>query len=497
MARVLVLDFDGTQLTLMAATAGRGGVKVDAVRTWPMEQWPAGTEAESIGRGFRERLQSFGIAPAPLVFGLPRDKVVLKEVKYPPVPEHDEPGVVRFQAMKELTDAEDSVIDYQPREATGGQRHALVVAVRKDFLRSLQLMAQGAGLKLQAVVPSAYGLIASLQGGLPAPDPAEAAAVLAVGPQSGEFLVARGPQLLFGRTVAGPALANEQALLGEVRRNLAVYSGQAGSQPVKSLYVSSDGGIAERLRQTLAVPVYELAGEAPAAAGLARLFASAEWPINFQKPREPKPPADPNRRKVGLLAALAAVVVVGLGLVAYMQVSGKDDMVQQLESQKRQLDAELVELDPLKRRAKAVDDWVGAKINWLDELYDLTARVKDHAHLRITHVTGDPIPVTGKSTYVARVTLKGLTGEDARPLQQLMADLYSESAYRVDPKVVGPNTLGIERGTFRQQFSTKYDLEKRPPSKYLLQFSAVAPERRRNRGIPDVSGLMNLLGGAP
>src|SRR5947208_459042 len=95
------------------------------------------------------------------------------------------------------------------------------------------------------------------------------------------------------------------ALLGERRRNLAVYNGQNPQQPVEALYVAEaagPGGWSGRVRAGLTVPVQAfdpLAGvehETPpdarghfaALAGLLQLKAKAgRLPIDFVNPRQP------------------------------------------------------------------------------------------------------------------------------------------------------------------------------------------------------------------
>src|SRR5439155_15118662 len=107
----------------------------------------------------------------------------------------------------------------------------------------------------------------------PAPEPGTAFAVLTVGERGGEFAVARGDSLVLVRPLAGPALASDTALLGEIKRNLAVYAGQAPQHPVRALYVAEATGptlgVGDRLRDTLAIPVFRfdpLAGLQPPAA---------------------------------------------------------------------------------------------------------------------------------------------------------------------------------------------------------------------------------------
>ena len=92
-----------------------------------------------------------------------RDRLVLKEIRFPAVPLHEEPAIVRFQAVKEFSDSDDAVIDYQASDAEPGERKALAVALKKSQLTAYQTLARAAGLKLGGVAPRALGALASLQ----------------------------------------------------------------------------------------------------------------------------------------------------------------------------------------------------------------------------------------------------------------------------------------------------------------------------------------------
>jgi len=347
MARFLVIDADGPNIVLVAASTARGGMKLDQVLSWTLDATPSLAAAESVGRALREKMAAARIPSAPLVFGIGRNRVIFKEVKHPAVPAHEEPAVVRFQAIKELTETPDEVvIDYQPRTGMGGERRALVVAAKKEFVRMMQGIAQAAGLKLHAIIPRPFALAAVVQAAVPPPQPGEAYAVLAAGTTGGEFLVARDNQILFARPVTAPALAADAALLSELRRNLAVHSGQNPHAPVKALYIAEGStlrGFAGRVKATLAVPVFELdplagtaitsdaaPGHLAGAVGLARVAASGQVPINFIKPREPKPPTDPHRRPLLFGAALAVALLFGFGAMAWMQISAKDQTMSSL-----------------------------------------------------------------------------------------------------------------------------------------------------------------------
>ena len=82
----------------------------------------------------------------------------VKEIRVPPVPDSEEPAVVRFQAIKELTDSpEDVIIDYTinmlPSTSLSGDRKAVALIIRKEVLDSYQVLCQAAGLKLAALTP--------------------------------------------------------------------------------------------------------------------------------------------------------------------------------------------------------------------------------------------------------------------------------------------------------------------------------------------------------
>lgn len=521
MARVLILDADGVNITLVVATTSRSGARIEQVQTWT-EGTPLDlAHADALGRNLRDRLAAWKLSGLPLVVGVGRDRVVLKEIKYPAVPAHEEPAVVRFQAIKEFTEAADElVIDYHPRVApSASERKALVVAVKKESFKAAQLIAQTAGLKLIGVIPKVYGLAAAVEVSQPSPVPGEAVAVMALGTTGGEFVVCQGDQVLFARSIAGPAMSSDAALLGEIRRNLTVYSGQAGQSPVRALYVAEGAttkGLADRIHDTLAVPVHALtlpiaaniAGNAStgvlaASVGLSRLAASGAFPINFVRPREPRAPTDPHRRPILLGVGLAAAFLLAIGVFAWGQLSSRDRELARLREEINSLTTQSASLEPDAKRYDEIKKWLDTEVSWLDEMYDLTARVSDLNKLRFVQISADPLPLpanvqAGKKHYVGRVTVKGLATEDAKPLAQLMSELVREGTYRVDPKVVGPNTLGTERRSFSQQFSTRYDVEKRPPSGYSRTFTAEVPARKsRNRGPGGAGGfdILNLIGG--
>jgi Tfp pilus assembly PilM family ATPase len=524
LARFLALDWDHNQLHVISAAVSGTAVRLQKAVLIAEDKSPNPAEGEELGRRLREHLKAAGVAPAPVLACVGRERTILKEVRYPKVPPAEEPAVVRFQAAKELTEPpEEVVIDYAPagEAAPGGEQRALVLVARRELVGAYQAICQAAGLKLLALTPRPLGLLTALPAGAAAPD--EAVAVLALGERWAELCVARGEALLFARSLAaGPALA------GEVRRSLAVYGGQWPQSPVRRLFVADSGehaALAGRLRDALGVPVTSfdpLAGlDAPAsgrgsfaaAAGLLQAQARRRPPaVNFVRPKEPRPARDPNRAR--LVAAAAALGVLLLGTVGfgYAQVARKDREIEALQAEKTALDRVVLDVEEDARRIKALEEWSQGQIVWLDELYDLTDHFGDTNSMRLVQLAGEPLASSAKGKnapkQVARMALKGITTDDYQAVDALLAGLVADGHYRVEPKQLKRNT-GVDRFRFRQEFTTRLDLEPRPPTAYVRRLTSPGDEEerpprprngrgrpQRGRGTPDF-GTGGFGGGQP
>jgi len=517
LARFLALDWDHQQLHIVAATVGRGGVVVQRAAVWQEDQDPGLANAEALGRLLRERLRAAGIAPAPVLVSVSRDRLILKEVNHPAVPAAEEPAIVRFQAVKELTDAaEDVVIDYTSagEPASTGERRSLAVIARRDLVNTYQTLCKAAGLKLLAMAPRPYGSLACLQqvigttGLTPPPDlPNATVAVLTVTERWAEFCVGRGDQLLLARSLAiGTTLA------GEVKRNVSVFSGQSSDRPVKAVYVSGSAehaALCERLEQMLETRVYLMdpfagidrpefpqghRGGFSGVVGLVHAWAKG-LPINFVRPKEPKPPQDPNKRKLLLGAAVAAAVLVAAFSLCHSKLAAKEDELADLSARKVKLDQQLVKLEDEAKRIQALDTWSQTEVVWLDELYDLTAVFPDTNAIRLTNLLCEPLTVSAKNKGgpVAKMALDGVTTDNDEALNELRYKLIEESSYSVDAKVVGRNRSGLERGRFPRQFKNNVNVSKRPRNSYMLQ---IAPNGRGRGGFGE-GGFGDLDGGQP
>lgn len=424
MSNFIAVDLDAQGLYAVAGGT-RAPMKVAHALSWTGETGegpPALTAdtAKALGEKLRDRLKAAGIVPAPVLVAVGRDRVILKELKYPPVPPTEEPALVRFQAMKEMSESPDEVVlDYVPLAHGTGERRSMAVVLRKEQLAAIQAMCAAAGLKLAGVTPRPYATAAGLtrafgSGAVPAPDDKnDAVAALTLGPAGGEFTVVRRGDVTFTLAIPAPVLTSDTMLIAQLRRNLAVYAGAHPGHPVQAVYVAEVGGTwAEKLRAALGVPVHDydpLAGAAPSVAeplrgrfagavGLLAGRAADALPINFVSPRQPVLKKDPARRTLALVGLIALLLLVAGAAGAWAYVGKGTARVNNLTAKRDRLKEEVAAGGPNVNRLKAIDGWTKREINVLDEFYDLADRMPADDSVRVTslNLAQLPAPKDGK-----------------------------------------------------------------------------------------------------
>ena len=478
MPRYIAIDWDQNHLHIVSADVRGGSIKVQRAFVWHEQQSPNAADAEALGKLLRERLREAGIAPAPVIVSVGRDRVILKDIRHPPVPDADEPALVRFQAVKELTEPPDEVIiDYTPMgdRRLPGERRALAVIVRRDILNTWKKICHAAGLTLSAVTPRPFGVSAALRSVMgttaltPPPNPPDSAvAVAVIGEHWAEFLVLRGDVLLLTRSI--PTTGN---VAGQIRQNLAVYNGQAGAPPVAALYLA--GNVTPELRERLGdmlpdLPLHpfdpfgpgvELPEVAPVARGafagaVGLLHAKSQrggLPINFIQPRQPKPPVN-NRRQYALLGLLLAVIIFGGGFYLFAKMK-EWKYIEQANVKKESDDTEasLAKQVAENKRYNDIDKWETAEV--LDEIYDLSHHM-DVDKMRLKELTFIAEPRNNKLPWASKLTLRAtmLSPQDgSKPMYKTLEEFGKEGWYNPG----SPTTQ-------KSEITATIDVERRPPT---------------------------------
>jgi hypothetical protein len=509
-ANFIAIDLDSQGLYAVAGGGARGATKVthaSALTGDDGEAPPVLTldTAAAIGENLRDRLKAAGFAQLPVLVSVGRDRVILKELRYPPVAQAEEPALVRFQAMKEMSESPDEIVlDYAPLGESGGERRSMAVVVRKDLFNAIQAMCQAAGLKLAGVTPRPYAVAAGLvrgfaSGAVPPPEgKAEAVAALTLSAAGGEFTIVRGGEVTYTLAIPAPVVASETMLVAQIRRNLAVYAGQHPGHPVQALYLAEVGGAwAPRLRSALSVPVHAydpLAGAVPGvaealrgrfagAAGLLAGKAADTLPINFAAPRQPEVKKDPAKQKIVAFALVALMLMFAVGAYGYVKVTGGETRIANLNQKKTALTEQVSAGTPNANRVKAIDGWSRREVNWLEELYELADRMPTDDGVRVTSFVGTPLPVgkDGKQEAQARLDIKLAAANTASANNLVTAferDNPAPNKYYVGTnQVVGGVASGTGGAKHNQLFTLITKVNHRDPAQYDHNTRFTPPKR--------------------
>lgn len=498
MARFLAIDGDQPTLHLASASVVRGGVRIEKAISIDEGQAVNLANAHDLGKKLREHLREAGISPAPVLVSLGRERIILKEIKYPPVKESEEASIVRFQVSRDLTEAPDSVvIDYFPIPSNdpNAERRALTVVVRREVIQAYEKLCSAAGLRLEAITPRPFASVAAVQRAIatgavnPIEVPNASAAVLTRGDKWGELTISRGENVVFTRSLNAAALSSEAALLGQLKTNLAVYSGQNPTAPVQAVFMPEAEGAGSwsgRIRAGMAIPVQafdplagvmndaspESRGSFAALTGVIELRAKEKLPVNLLKPREPKKEVDPNKRFLMLVVPLLLLLLAGGFAFGLSIKAEKERKLAQLQELKKELDDRLPKVEEDEKRIKILNEWQDRTIVWLDELYDLTSRFPDPKGTQILELKGvsrEP-EKNAKTKYVGRLEVK-LQTESSEAVRMLQSEMVKDRFYRVEPS----KTLGTQGGgglnRFNQQFELRSDIEHREPKDYIRRLN--------------------------
>ena len=329
MARYLALDWDHNQLHVVLANVSGGTVRVLRAAVWPEEapltagRRPAASASASRRAWPRRRSPPPRCSPASAAIASSSRTSAI-----PAVPAHEEPAVVRFQAVKELTGAADEVVlDYTPvGDGPSGDRRALVLVAKREQVDAYQELCQAAGLKLAGITPRPFGLatcIERLAGTTvltPPPEPADGARWPCwpwptAGPSSASAAAARccwRARWCRGRTWPPRCAAAWPSTPGRPtrpagprrlrrRRRRQRRPPRAPAQPHRA--ARSTCSTRSPAPSEPDQPAPDKRGGFVGLVGLLYLRGSrAGLPVNFVHPKQPRPPQDPNRRKLVLVA---------------------------------------------------------------------------------------------------------------------------------------------------------------------------------------------------
>jgi len=420
--RVVAIDFDARCVRLVAAERMGNAARIDRLLRIDLPEDLDAGDPSAVGRFLGESLREHRLGGAAALMNVPRGKAILKPLSLPAgTPDDELPGMVQFQVAKELPfRPEEAAIDFafethfdvESAETAPPTRDVLVAAVGVPDIDYYRQIADAARVKL-----SRLGLRSSAnQGCLAACDvPDGAGPVALVHLTAGETeidVIAEG-SLSFSRSAvvhipdgeqgAAPAAlrAAVEDVVKEVLRSLQSYQAVGRGEQFARVLVAGgtgvEGEVVRGLRRRwgehceLFDPSSALEIEhAPehasayiAALGLAIGDCRREVSFDFLHPKRPVRRRDARKVRAAVIAAAAAVAILGSIVAGAVHLRNKRARVESLQVKYNGenpdkvggLRKEEAEVEALRQRAAALEAWAdrGQADAWLTHLRNVSA----------------------------------------------------------------------------------------------------------------------------
>jgi len=473
-ARFLAFDLDNNRLNIVGGSTTRKGVVVEKTLSWTLAEELTPANGENLGKGLRDALKAAGIPSAPVMVSVGRERVILKEVRFPAVGANEEPALVRFQTAKELTEnPEESIIDYVVRENTGTtDRLAMASVAKRSLIQGLQALCRGANLKLVAVTPRFYAIASAVQR-LGASAEGCAQAVLFQGQRWIELTILLGQTVVQSRSIGiGTGLA------GEVKRTLGLLSSQQDIYP-QDLLVSSRDSLPADFQESVGLPLRNFdpfrpedntagiadRGSFTSAVGLLQGWATKEsFPVNFVAPKEPKVVKDTSMPVKIAMAATILVTVGALWFWSSMVLAGKTKELADTNKQLADVKVELTKMDQDRADIDKYKEWDKNSAHWLDDFYDLAQYFPwEHKGIAVKKISGSLTPAAkgtkDKSDKIAHLAMVGNIPDPNS--NQILSKFYDTVNKDKHFRPIAPKSVG---GTGEWSFTV--EILKQEPKDY-------------------------------
>lgn len=493
MARYLALDLDQRQVRIVAFGSSRGDARIDQALTYSFTEDLTASSAETLGKGLRDHLKQQGVAPAPILACVGRDRLIFKEVRFPPVPAHEEPALVRFQASKELNEPpSEVVIDYLVISGSkdAGQRRAMAMVLRRDVLRALDGLARALGVKLVGVVPRPLAMSGALERVGEHKPTQGAAAVLNATDRWAELSILRNGVPWYSRALpAGPGL------MQDVRRSLKLYAAQEGEEDLPQVLFLSGRHPPETLdawRDAVGLTVHGLDPFRPAdkdvpvaerggylgAAGLAQI-AGTPLPMNFVRPHEGGPAPGMKQKHWLMVGAAAGIAFLIMLLVGYIYVSSQRSELDALRADIKDMDDKVKKMSQDKPTVDNLREWEAGSLSWIDEFYDISAHFPHEEGMKINSLIASAIPRKSPAErFTGRIKVEGVAPLAAPGKRDLVAEFVNSllASKRGDGKpkagqeLIRVNPEREETVDKARKFNITIDLVRTPPPEFHSRF---------------------------
>lgn len=465
MADLLALEWENEQLCGVQARVTAGQVRIRRCFQLKKPDDLDLADAKRAGVWLKEQLTQYGIKTEPVCVTLPRDEAVVKRLELPDAPDDELPALVRFQAgAKSSQPLGELSLDFLPlplRDGVTG-REVLMATIPRKAVEEIRGVCERAGLYLTALglAPVAIAELVVRREQPPSEDAHAASLVVSRHGSRVEIFVIRRGHLLFAHsTRLSPEDDNQtqQAIIAEMFRALVALQGLHAAVKITQVWMLVDpadhhGGLAEHLSRRLGCPVEaldpfatvewerhdaELPRDRSLFAGPVGMLLSKSGAlapaIDFLAPRQPPVKRDPRKRRNVMLAAGAVAAAVVLAGSYALWLHDLNKKIEDLQKDEGTLAAAVKRGEPVLKQADLVQQWSDAHVVWLDEMLELTRRIKTD-RIYLSTIRFDP--QTGQS--LAKVGLQGYARgrNDVTKLDEEF--LKSDEQYKIQPHDIPP-----------------------------------------------------------
>jgi len=391
MARKLAIDWDESELRLVAAQCSGSNVKVTDAQVIPIE--------ENVLATLKAALDGKGMENAETLVAIGRGQAELRELQLPPVPEDELPDMVRFQASKSFATAGDNAnVDYLVTNRSDSGVEMIAAALGEQELAGIRSICESGSLvpKRISIRPLSAAALYLLKQERSSGNDTVLIDLLS---EEAEIVVARDGRVIFVRTVRMPSseAARGRALAGELKRSL-VACGSSGtlervvlwgraavhSQDVEMLVEATDSkvevldpfSLVDVDRNTKANMPEHVGRLAPLVGLLVADETAADRLLDFLNPRKRVEVVDSPYRKY-LIASIPIAVAAVVGFLMYRKLETLDEQIEVLKTTNKQKEKAVAAADESIARTETVDRYLDGDVNWLNEVRRLAAKVPE------------------------------------------------------------------------------------------------------------------------
>lgn len=386
MAKLIGIEWDGSEIRVVVARTRSGGVTVDSAFAAP--------RTSDLAESIRTALSDRNIAAGPVCVTLPRSAVELHVLTLPPAPAEELPDMVRFAAIREFTAlTDDWLLDYTPIEVNAvGQSIVLAAGISGKGLKGVETPCAAASLVVEHV-----GIRPLAAASLMARDPRHMSTVALVVESSSddiELTVIADSAVVFTRSTRLPGEEGSEerakALQLEARRTLIAARNQLGAHSVEKIILvgqeelssmkaslAATLGLPAELYDPFTSPAVKYSGSEKVVnrgryAGLLGILVEQAVPstrsLDLHNPRRRPPP--PSRRSLYVTYGSAAAIVVALvGGLIWMRLSSLDSQIDASKTKLAGLKTSNTTAVAQQLDVEKIDRWLESNVQWLDQAY--------------------------------------------------------------------------------------------------------------------------------